>query len=517
VDRQRTQSKLRHRVRRLLLASSIAAIFGAVQASAASAEFQTTLPLNPGQLTDARLNAALDMARDAGVTQIQSYATWWYLTRNGGPRSYDWTDLDRLVAAAQARGMRVVLQLNGTPDWVHPDLRSSVPDMMNRIWYPPVRNDAELGHWSDFVKDVVSRYRGKVSHYEIWNEQNWRDFWKPEENVDDYARMLRASYYAARQADPGATVVFGGMTTNDIGYLRAYYDSAERQWPGEAAAQHYFFDVLGAHPYSAERSPRVLDPAYTDAGKYGEIDRNFLGFRRLKQLMDERDSAGKGIFIGEYGFSTTDTWMKAVPDAVRAQHLRDAYSLAAAEGYVTGMAWYAFVPNTATGPEWTIVDENLNPSQTFNALRGATSAPVPSLIGPGASPSAAGSAGETASTDVTPPKVRVKHMRKVSYRRAVTRGVPVAVRCSEDCSVSTEAIGQVQGARRTRSARGGMSLGRASGESDRGHLLRMRVRLRRKPARRLVEHGGKRVRLSISARDDAGNEGAAQRVARVTS
>jgi hypothetical protein len=521
VDQQRTSGSVQRSLRRLLLACSLAIAFAAAQASAASAEFQKSLPVNPGQLTDAKLNAALDLAREAGVTQIQSHATWWWLTRNGGARSYDWTDLDRLVAAAEARGMDVVLQLNGTPDWVHPDLTSSVPNMMDRIWYPPVRNQTELQHWSNFVKDLATRYRGRVSQYEIWNEQNWRDFWKPEENVDDYARMLRASYYAARQADPAAKVVFGGMTTNDIGYLQAYYDSVDRQWPNEATSQRYFFDILGVHPYSADRSPRVLDPAYTHSGKYGEIDRNFLGFRKLKQLMGARESVDKPVFIGEYGFSTTDTWMGAVPDHVRAQHLRDAYNLAAAEGYVTAMSWYAFVPNTATGPEWTLVDGQLNPGQSFEALRNAPSGDVPTLITPAprtpptpppATPPDAGPGPEA--TDSDAPDVRIRLVRRVKMRRAVSRGVPVAVHCSEACEVKTEVTARRvrRRGRRTRQ-HSTLPVGRASGEVAEPGEVRLRIRLRRAVVKRLARDGRRRISLNVVARDDAGNQSVEQRAA----
>jgi aryl-phospho-beta-D-glucosidase BglC (GH1 family) len=365
------------RLRLTLIAGFLSLVALGLGPARASAAFETTLPLNPEELDATKLNATLDLAKSAGVTQIQSSVTWWWLTRAGTPRSYDWSSLDRLVAAAESRGMRVVLQLQGTPDWVHPGLKSSVPNMFDRIWYAPTRSSTELNHWSNFVTDVVRRYRGRVGHYEIWNEENWSTFWKPGPDVDAYARLLRAAHYAAKSADPNARIVFGGLDRNDFGYLRSYYDSVKRQWPGEASSRRYFFDVLGVHPYSDERSPRVNDPAYV----YGNSDRNFIGFRRLKRVMDNREGGNKQVYIGEYGFSTTNTWMRAVPDSTRAQHLRDAYALAAAEGYVSGLSWYYFVPDSANGPEWSIVDGGLRPSQTFSALRGAASGPVPSLIG----------------------------------------------------------------------------------------------------------------------------------------
>jgi hypothetical protein len=259
--------------------------------------------------------------------------------------------------------MRVVLQLNGTPDWVHPKLAATVPDAMERVWYPPVR-DKELDHWADFVTDIVTRYRGDVAQYEIWNEPNHPPFWRPAPNVTEYARLLRRAYEAAREADPRATIVFGGLAQNSIGYLEAFYDAVDRIWPARRRNSDYFFDVLGSHPYSGDRSPRVLDPRYSHSDAYGEVDENFLGFRRLRAVVQRRDASSKPIYIGEFGYPTG-----MISDETRAQYLADAYQLAAGEGYVTGLSWYSFVPDSTNTGGWPIVDPNLTPSLTFQALR----------------------------------------------------------------------------------------------------------------------------------------------------
>jgi hypothetical protein len=213
----------------------------------AAAFLEKTLPVNPADLPGGQLDAALDLARSAGVTQVQSSATWWWLTRHG-PRSYDWSDLDRLVAAARSRGMDVVLQLNGTPDWVHPKLVAQVPDHMERVWYPPVHGKRELSHWARFVARVVRRYRGKVAQYEVWNEPNHDPFWNPAPNVTQYARLLKTAYDAARDADPHAKIVFAGLAQNAVGYLTAFYDAVDRMWPRRGRQSDYFFNILGAHP-----------------------------------------------------------------------------------------------------------------------------------------------------------------------------------------------------------------------------------------------------------------------------
>ena len=343
--------------------------------------FEYSLSINSAELNDIELNQTLDKAKSAGVNSISSGAVWWYLNEGRTPRSYDWSSLDRLVAGAEKRGMKVSLQLSGTPDWVHPSLESDVPNFFDRIWYPP-RGAVQLDHWSNFVTDVVSRYKGRVVRYEMWNEPNTGDFWKPSPKPAEYAALLRASYLSAKRVHQGARVAFGGLSRNDVGYVNAYY-SATKKYRGATRAG-YFFDVMNVHPYSSIRSnsdgpeePLSPDTNTSSAvfeGTYGTLDQNFLGIKKIKSTMDDRRDFGKPIFLGEYGFSTTDTWMKGVPDQTRASYLKSAYARARKLPYIEGLSWYNYRSNSADAPEWSLVDTDLNETMTFQALREATGA-----------------------------------------------------------------------------------------------------------------------------------------------
>ena len=86
--------------------------------------------------------------------------------------------------------------------------------------------------------------------------------------------------------------------------------------------------------------------------------------------MEDQGDLGKNLLLSEYGFSTTDTWMGAVPDARRALYLKRAYELAREVPYVEGLSWYTFHHH----PGFAIVDENLNPSLTFLAYKQVTGA-----------------------------------------------------------------------------------------------------------------------------------------------
>jgi hypothetical protein len=131
-----------------------------------------------------------------------------------------------------------------------------------------------------------------------------------------------------------------------------------------------------------------------------------------------------------------------------------------------------------------------NPSSLLGKILRIDVAVPPSPPSPGATP------------DVTPPVLRVRVPRRQRVLRL--RGAVAYVRCSEACSVA--AGGRLRiGSRR-------LLLRRAAGSAQPSPRTRLKVRLRRRPARilrRALANGRHpRVRVRLRARDVAGNRSA---------
>ena len=95
---------------------------------------------------------------------------------------------------------------------------------------------------------VATRYAGKVSAYEVWNEPNYYVFWQPTPDAAAYTALLKVAYTAIKAADPNAVVVAGGIaaapdcgtqTVDSVRFVTEMY---------EAGAAGYF-DALSFHPY----------------------------------------------------------------------------------------------------------------------------------------------------------------------------------------------------------------------------------------------------------------------------
>nr|HQH12950.1 beta-galactosidase [Candidatus Sumerlaeota bacterium] len=67
-------------------------------------------------------------------------------------------------------------------------------------------NDEEIEQFANYVSKTVERYKGSFKYWSIWNEPNILPFWAPEPNVEQYAKLLKKAYKAAKNADPDCVI-----------------------------------------------------------------------------------------------------------------------------------------------------------------------------------------------------------------------------------------------------------------------------------------------------------------------
>lgn len=384
----------------------------------------------------ARISRTLDMAEAAGVNTIDVPVAWAGVDL-GDHREEDYGDgerfrgryiwdsdvyghennhLDNILREAESRGLAVNLQIEATPDWVHPYLEDRASGCGSasaspyctydyRFWHPP-RGDEEIARFGEFMGDLAKHVKTEhpglaVGHYKIWNEPNSQPSWEPglgPESPGEYVELLRAAHTNVEEADPGAGIAFGGVSLNNHGYLKEYYEAARRAYPEEAEENGYFFDVLGVHPYvypgaayRGGQSPDLYEQTLTEKGftttdhftgeefdYIGGVNGNFLGFQKMKEVMDTEEgvasgSPGKALYFSEFGYRVPYN----VSDERRALYLKRAYDLARDYDYVEGMAWFTFYQSASFEEgemDWTTVDRGFSPSLTYRALEQATGA-----------------------------------------------------------------------------------------------------------------------------------------------
>ncbi|GAA1010239.1 hypothetical protein Aple_038930 [Acrocarpospora pleiomorpha] len=151
------------------------------------------------------------------------------------PGRYDFAWLDEIVDSLAAAGVETMFSVTFGNELYMP----GVPHE-SAVGYVPIYYDGAAPAWTAFVRALAERYRGRVTHWEVWNEPNIPQFWQPREvSGRDYADLVRVTAQAVRAEIPDATIIGGATSLVDPAFLVAALRGGLAQW----------IDAFSFHPY----------------------------------------------------------------------------------------------------------------------------------------------------------------------------------------------------------------------------------------------------------------------------
>ncbi len=174
--------------------------------------------------------------------------------------AFAWGKLDNAVANAEKNGMKDILYvLAGTPSWASDDPASggAAGVLPGAAGMP--RN---LADWDDFVTQVATRYKGRISAYQVWNEANLTTF--STGSPAEMAELTKRAYDIIKSIDPSATVVAPSTGTRLGGPFKKFYPAylqelKKRDWPVDVWAVHTYPHSLGTPADRAALARTYLD------------------------------------------------------------------------------------------------------------------------------------------------------------------------------------------------------------------------------------------------------------------
>jgi polysaccharide biosynthesis protein PslG len=296
----------------------------------------------------------LGLIKDAGFGWVKQTFAWRDI-EGGAKGAFEWERPDRIVDQVQQYGLRLLVRVDSQPQWAGGK-------------YPENGPPNKLQDYGDFLTALATRYKGRISAYQIWNEPNLnvpgRSEWGGKApNPAEYTEMLKVAYKAIKAADPSALVVSAGLAPTsrkddvampDLDFLRGMY---------QAGAKPYF-DLLGAHgagyKVPPETDPAVVakDPVLNNNDPSPEDRKRIYCFRHvedIRQVMVDAGDADKQVVLLEFGWSTDPRpdspyhWY-AVTDFQQGEYLVAAYKYAKEHwSSWIGLMSLIYMPNT----DWT--------------------------------------------------------------------------------------------------------------------------------------------------------------------
>jgi hypothetical protein len=216
---------------------------------------------------------------------------------------YNWDYLDRVVAAANGHGLKMLGVITYAPEWARP----------GDTYFTGPPNDA--ADYADFATAVTARYGGQISNWELWNEPNlWRYWGKSDIDAAWYTRLVVAAYPAIKRAQPASTVVLGGLSrfgaVSPPDFMEQVY----------AAGGGGSFDAAAMHPY------------VFPGGLAADSNNGWSYVGGMHDVMSAHGDAGKKIWMTELGAPTSDD-KRGVSQDEQAKQITDVLAASAATGY----------------------------------------------------------------------------------------------------------------------------------------------------------------------------------------
>ena len=242
---------------------------------------------------------------------------------------YSWADLDDAVQQLGKAGINMYATIAYSPGWANGNQPRTAPPL----------NGSD---YANFVTQVVSRYKGKIEYWGIWNEPNLLAFYTG--SIEDYlAKILVPGADAVHAADSGAKVAGPELShAGDVRDSTFWY-----KWMNTILSQQgQRLDVITHHIYK--------DPSAWELWR--RLDGFVFPYLEGKNLLNTLKACGvadKPLWITEIGWKSNNG---------AAQQQADYYSSffdgLASRDWISKVFFYELNDVTGFPDQWGIVDAN---------------------------------------------------------------------------------------------------------------------------------------------------------------
>lgn len=250
--------------------------------------------------------------------------TWNYLQAR--PDQWNFKLLDKYVELAEQHHTEILLTLGYTPQWA----ASRPEEVSSSGMHGVASHPADVSTWREYVRNVATRYKGRIHIYEIWNEANLSGYYSG--TVEQMVTLAKEAYTVLKEVDKSNTVISpSGMGLgSNIVWLDDFLKGGGK-----------YCDVIAYHFYVTPAQP----------------ERMLNVIQEVKEVL-RRHGINKPLWNTESGWSMDK---KFVGDDERMGYLARAYILNWAAG-IERFYWYAYDNYT-----WTSLPLTLPDRRTLNS------------------------------------------------------------------------------------------------------------------------------------------------------
>lgn len=261
--------------------------------------------------TDAEIAVQLAALRATGATLARSDALWEAsepTAPTDGVHHFTWAFDDKVATMLAEHGLRWLPIIDYSAPWADstPGVDHSPPSSFADYAAYAGALAARYGAGGTFWRAHPDLTALPVQLYEVWNEPDNPEFWKPRPDAAAYAQLYAAARTAIRAADPSARVLVGGLT------LPARFLPAMLSAMPPLAGR---IDGVAIHPYG-------VDPSAVISSVQG-----------ARSVLDSLGMRSVPLDVTEFGWTTSPAGaLDYAPAQLRPGYIEDTLAALGASG-----------------------------------------------------------------------------------------------------------------------------------------------------------------------------------------
>ncbi|MDD5568125.1 MAG: beta-galactosidase [Candidatus Omnitrophica bacterium] len=254
----------------------------------------------------------IKLMKEAGIGWVRMDFLWQDIEPQEGKFVFD--KYDQVTELLSKNNIHILGILDYSAEWAAADKKWNCPPRESRLFVK-------------YAVEVITRYKDRIKHWEIWNEPDSGVYWLGQDGLKSYCALLRDVYAAAKIADPDCKILNGGLALGLPSVNLLYANGAKD-----------YFDILSVHFF--------VNPLHGDEVIRGVIDYPDL----VHRIMENNGDSNKKIWITEIGcpgvklgIQTGNWWLGRNPgEKQQAEWLRKVYTELLKDVNVEKIFWAFF-------------------------------------------------------------------------------------------------------------------------------------------------------------------------------
>lgn len=222
----------------------------------------------------------LDMIAAAGFKFIRMDFGWQSTEREKGV--YNWEAFDELTNNLEKRGIKALYILDYSNSLYESStlIKDQATGVERRVTNSP-QTPESVAAFAKWAAAAAEHFKGRNIIWELWNEPNLSNFWRPQADVEQYKTLCLATCKAIKEKVPDSYIIGPATSGFPYPFLEAILASGILD----------YLDAVSVHPYRGpQRAPETAIEDYA----------------KLREMIDQYASASKKgmpIISGEWGYS----------------------------------------------------------------------------------------------------------------------------------------------------------------------------------------------------------------------